>query len=35
MKGNIYNAQKDVYMYNTSRIGAYSKEINDLFENFE
>ena len=31
MKGNIYNAQKDAYMYNTSRIGAYSKEITDLF----
>ena len=33
MKGNIYNAQKDAYRYNTSHLSMYSKEIITVLEN--
>ena len=32
MQGNMYNAQKDAYEYNTRRLQAYSKEIMEIIE---
>ncbi len=32
MQGNMYNAQKDAYEYNTRRLAVYSKEIMEIIE---